>query len=136
MIDRLPISPRLKVVSACFGPISTKTVLRSKRVREKVNALGKSTFRRIASNPTPLNFMEASRAFAVALGLMDRRTTELMDLMKDAGAIGATQNMVGQAVHAIAEEDVAHRIVTLAKKRFPGLAAFSCDIDFAGARLM
>ena len=136
VIDRLPVSPRLKVVSACFGPISTKAVLRSKRVRERVNALGRSAFRSIASNPTPRNFMEASKTFAIALGLMDRRTARLLDLMNDAGAIGATQNMVGQAVHAIAEEDIAHRIVMLAKKEFPRVTAFSCDIDFAGARLL
>jgi len=136
VIDRLPVSPRLKVVSACFGPISTKAVLRSKRVRERVNALGRSAFRSITSNPTPRNFMEASKTFAIALGLMDRRTARLLDLMSDAGAIGATQNMVGQAVHAIAEEDIAHRIVTLAKKEFPRVRAFSCDIDFAGARLL
>jgi hypothetical protein len=67
---------------------------------------------------------------------MDRRTARLLDLMNDAGAIGATQNMLGQAVHAIAEEDIARRIVTLAKKEFPRVTAFSCDIDFAGARLL
>jgi len=136
VIDRLPVSPRLKVVSACFGSISTKALLRSKRARERVNALGKSALRRITRNPTPRNFMEASEEFAVALGLMDRRTAQLLGLMKDAGAIGAAQNMVGQAVHAIAEEDVAQHIVNLVKERFSGLATFSCDIDFAGARLI
>jgi pantoate kinase len=136
VIDRLPVSQRLKVVSACFGPISTKKALRSKDLRRKVNALGRETFRSIVTDLRPENFMRASKKFAYGLGLMSPQTAQLIELMETAGAIGATQNMLGQAVHAIADEDVARRILLAVKRRFPKAQAFLSSLDFAGARLL
>jgi len=136
VIDRLPVSQRLKVVSACLGPISTREALRSRGLRRKVNALGKATFQCIARDLRPSNFMRASKKFAYGLGLMSPQTAQLIELMETAGAIGATQNMLGQAVHAIADEDVARRILLAVKRRFPKAQAFQSSLDFAGARLL
>jgi pantoate kinase len=136
VIDRLPTSQRLKVVSACFGPISTKKALGSIALRRKVNALGKATFRSIARDLRPQNFMRASKRFALGLGLMSPHTAQLIAVMEAAGAIGATQNMLGQAVHAIADEDVARGILLAVKRRFPKAQMFQCSLDFAGARLL
>lgn len=136
VIDRLPVSPRLKVVSACFGPISTKAALRSKSLRKKVNTLGSSTLRSIVRDPRPRNFMRASRAFAHGLGLMSRQTAQLIELMESSGAIGATQNMLGQAAHAIAEHETADSILRTVRRRFPQAQAFTCDLDFTGARIL
>jgi pantoate kinase len=136
VIDRLPVSQRLKVISACLGPISTKKALRSKDLRRKVNALGRETFRSIVTDLRPENFMRASKKFAYGLGLMSPQTAQLIELMETAGAIGATQNMLGQAVHAIADEDVARRILLAVKRRFPKAQAFLSSLDFAGARLL
>lgn len=136
VIDRLPVSPKLKVVSACIGPIFTKTVLRSRHLRERVNELGRATFRSITADLRPRNFMNASRNFAYALGLMTAETAELIELMENAGAIAATQNMLGQAVHAIADEGMVDRILRSVKRRFAKVHAFSCDLDFEGARIL
>jgi len=136
VIDRLPASPRLKVISACIGPISTKEVLRSKDLRKRVNVLGKETFRSIMSDLRPHNFMRASKKFAYGLGLMSPQTARIIEVMEAAGAIGATQNMLGQAVHAIANEDVARSVLAAVKRRFPSVQAFSSSLDFAGARLL
>jgi pantoate kinase len=136
VIDRLPVSQRLRVISACLGPISTKKALRSKDLRRKVNALGREAFRSIVTDLRPDNFMRASKKFAYGLGLMSPQTAQLIELMETAGAIGATQNMLGQAVHAIADEDVARRILLAVKSRFPKAQAFLSSLDFAGARLL
>jgi pantoate kinase len=136
VIDRLSVSPRLKVVSACFGPIPTKTILRSESLRRKVNELGSSTIRSILKDPRPRSFMKASKAFAYGLGLMTGQTAQLVELMEGSGAIGATQNMLGQAAHAVAEEDIADSVLAKVKKRFPKTLAFTCDLDFAGARIL
>jgi pantoate kinase len=136
VIDRVPASSRLKVVSAYIGPISTKRALRSKDLRRKVNALGREAFRSIVTDLRPRNFMRASKEFAHGLGLMSPQTGRLIEVMEAAGAIGATQNMVGQAVHAIADEDLARSVLVAVRRRFPRLQAFSCSLDFAGARLL
>jgi pantoate kinase len=136
VIDRLPASQRLKVISACFGPISTRKALGSRDLRRKVNALGREAFRSIVADLRPGNFMRASKRFAYGLGLMSSETAQLIELMEAAGAIGASQNMLGQAVHAIADEDMARGILTTVKRRFPKAQAFMCSLDFAGARLL
>jgi pantoate kinase len=136
VIDRLPVSQGLKVVSACIGPISTKEALRSNDLRRKVNALGSEAFRSIVKDLRPDNFMRASKEFAYGLGLMSPQTAQLIEVMETAGAIGATQNMLGQATHAIAYEDVARDILQAVKRRFPKTQAFLCSLDFAGARLL
>jgi pantoate kinase len=80
--------------------------------------------------------MRASKRFAYGLGLMSPQTAQLIEVMETAGAIGATQNMLGQAAHAIADEDMAKEILTAVKRRFPGAQAFLSSLDFAGARLL
>ena len=67
---------------------------------------------------------------------MSPKTAQLIELMDAAGAIGATQNMLGQAVHAIADEDMARGILMAVKRHFPKAQAFMCSLDFAGARLL
>jgi pantoate kinase len=136
VIDRIPVSRNLRVISACFGPISTKKVLRSKRIRNRVNALASETFRSLDRDFRPRNFMSVSLEFAHGLGLMSPETARLVELMNDSGAIGATQNMVGQAVHAIAEKDRAQRILRAVTRAFPRIWAGCCELDFAGARVL
>jgi len=136
LIDRVPTSPRLNVVSACIGPISTKKALRSKDLRRRVNALGQEAFRSIVRDLRPHNFMRASKEFAYGLGLMSPQTLRLIEVMEAAGAIGATQNMLGQAVHAIADEDAARTVLAAVRRRFPSVQSFSCSLDFVGARLL
>jgi pantoate kinase len=136
VIDRIPASPGLKVVSACIGPISTKKALRSKDLRRRVNILGREAFRSIVKDLRPSNFMKASKEFAYGLGLMSAQTARLIEVMETAGAIGATQNMLGQAVHAIADEGLERSVLSAVKRRFPKVQVFSCSLDFAGARLL
>ena len=84
----------------------------------------------------PFNFMSVSKEFAYELGLMSPQTARLIDAMEDAGAIGATQNMLGQAVHAIVTEDSANKVLAAVKRRFPSVLAFVASFDLAGARLL
>jgi pantoate kinase len=136
IIDRLSISPDLRVVSACIGPIPTKEVLRSSDLRRKVNMLGKDALLSVLKDFKPFNFMRISKGFAVELGLMSSQTARLIETMEDAGVIGATQNMLGQAVHAVVAEDSANRVLRAVRKRFPEVMAFSSSFDFSGARLL
>ena len=67
---------------------------------------------------------------------MSPQTAKLIEVMEDAGATGATQNMLGQAIHAIAFEDLAGVVLAAVKIRFPRVQAFSSSFSFAGARLL
>jgi len=80
--------------------------------------------------------MKTSKEFAYGLGLMSPQTARLIEVMETAGAIGATQNMLGQAVHAIADEGLERSVLAAVKRRVPKVQVFSCSLDFAGARLL
>lgn len=136
VVDRLIVPRDLRIITACFGPISTKTVLRSKKTRAKINELASEAFRSIDASPAPAHFMKASLKFAQGLDMMSKNTRRLIGLMNDSGAIGATQNMVGQATHAVAEKDLVEGVMAAVRKEFPRIWARCCDFDFTGARLL
>jgi len=113
-IDRIPLKPNHRIVSGCFGPIATKTVLASQNLRRRVNRFGRRTLDEILEETSIQNFMTSCKRFAVDVGLMSSRVRKLIDAMERAGAIGATQNMVGEAAHSVVEEDRVKKVVEAA----------------------
>ena len=67
---------------------------------------------------------------------MTERTRQLVHLADMAGAIGAAQNMVGEAVHALARAEKAENIVEAFKHVLPNEKILVTKIDFQGARLV
>jgi hypothetical protein len=55
--------------------------------------------------------------------------------MISAGAMGAAQNMIGKAVHGVAEDKKALRVLRLVKRRFPAATVFVSRLDERGVRL-
>jgi hypothetical protein len=56
--------------------------------------------------------------------------------MLSSGAIGAAQNMIGEAVHGAANDRKARRIVSAVKKAFPAAKVFAVPVDNQGVRLL
>jgi len=136
LIDRIPLKPNYKIVSGCFGPIATKTVLASPRVRRRVNRFGRRTLNEILEETSIQNFMASCKRFAADVGLMSSRVRRLIDAMEKAGAIGATQNMVGEAAHALVEEDRVEKVVEAAGRLMSSEKIYIAKIDLTGARLI
>jgi hypothetical protein len=57
-------------------------------------------------------------------------------LAEKAGAVGAAQNMVGEAVHALALAENAGNIAEAFKQVLPNEKILTAKIDFQGARLI
>jgi len=136
LIDRIPLKPNYRIVSGCFGPITKKTVLASPRVRRRVNRFGRRTLNQILEDTGIENFMASCKKFATEVGLMSSRVRRLIDAMERAGAIGATQNMIGEAAHALVEEERAERVVEAAGRLMSREKIYVAKIDLAGARLI
>ena len=136
LIDRIPLKPNYRIVSGCFGPITTKTVLASPRVRRRVNQFGRRTLNQILEDTSIENFMASCKKFAAEVGLMSSRVRRLIDAMEKAGAIGATQNMVGEAAHALVEEERMKNVVGAAGRLMSSEKIYTAKIDLAGARLI
>jgi pantoate kinase len=135
-IDRIPISPDCAIVAGVYGYTPTKEVLSSPEKRCQVNEWGRKTLEAILSNPSLENFMTCCLNFACKTGFMTERLMELVRLAEKAGAIGAAQNMVGEAVHALTTLEDAERVVQAFKRVLPDEKILVAKIDLQGARLV
>ena len=80
--------------------------------------------------------MESCLDFAHKAGFMTPRVRQLVKLAKKAGAVGAAQNMIGEAVHALAPEENVEDIIEAFKQVLPNEKILTAKIDFQGARLV
>ena len=135
-IDRLLIPSGYVIVAGVFGPTPTKNVLSSVDNRRIVNKWGKVTLEKILSEPSLENFLTYCLEFAEKTRFMTPRLRCLAKLGIDAGAIGVAQNMVGEAVHAVATPEKATRVAEAFKRVLPRKNVLVAGIDFQGARLI
>jgi len=101
-ILRVPVTPGLRVVTAYLS-VRKRHLLSSTRMRNKVNRLGAAALVR-ASDLKLKSLLAAGHDFAEGLGLMTRAVKTLVAVSLDEGALGASQNMVGNAMHAVVRD--------------------------------
>jgi len=101
---QIPVPSRFRLVTAALAPIPRGNLLSSPRRRNRVNHLGDAALER-ASDGKFSSLLAAGREFALGLGLTSLALQRLIDLALEKGAIGASQNMVGNAMHAVVHAD-------------------------------
>ena len=136
IIDRLPLTDEYVIVAGVFGATPTKQVLSSAEKRREVNRYGRRTLEAILAEPSVENFMACCLDFAQKAGFMTGRVRRLAELAEKAGAVGVTQNMVGEAVHALVVEENARELTEAFKLMLPNEKIIVAKIDFQGARLV
>ena len=136
IIDRIPITTDYAVVAGVFGPILTREVLSSKEKRLAVNKWGRKTLEKILSEPSLENFLACCWEFAQKTGFATERVRTLVKLAEKAGAVGAAQNMVGEAVHALTTLENAENVAQAFKQVLPENKILVASVDVQGARLM
>ncbi|MEM2098565.1 MAG: hypothetical protein QXU99_02295 [Candidatus Bathyarchaeia archaeon] len=135
-IDHIPLTAEYAVVVGFIGAIPTKQVLNSVEKKKEVNRYGKKTLDAILTEPTLENFLAHCWDFAEKTGFATARTRQLVHLAKKSAAIGAAQNMVGEAIHAVAYEEKAQQVVEAFKQLLPEKNIIMAKIDQQGARLL
>ncbi|MCW4005865.1 MAG: hypothetical protein NWF04_04620 [Candidatus Bathyarchaeota archaeon] len=136
VIDRLPLTPDYTIVAGIFEPTLTKDVLSSPEKRGRVNSFGKQTLDAILRKPSLENFLACCWQFAQDAGFATSRVKSLVEAANQAGAVGATQNMVGEAVHAVARDEDAGSVAAAFEAVLPKEKIVVSKIDFLGARLV
>jgi pantoate kinase len=136
IIDRIPLTPDYVVVAGVFGPTPTKRVLMSPQKRQQVNLCGRRTLDAILVKPSLENFLSCCWQFAQDSGFATPRVKQLVDLAVKAGAVGAAQNMVGEAVHAVACEADAQNVAEAFKQALSPDRVLVSKLDFQGAQLV
>jgi pantoate kinase len=82
------------------------------------------------------NFLDCCWDFSENTGLATNNTRKLVKLAKKAGAVGAAQNMIGQAVHAVVLRESVGAVAEAFKQVLPSEKVIVSEIDFQGARLV
>ncbi|MGD6806987.1 MAG: pantoate kinase [Candidatus Bathyarchaeia archaeon] len=135
--DRIPIPPDYVVVAGFYRSlIPKKSVLSSPEKKAEINRYGRKTLEAILAEPSLENFLEQCWAFSQKAGFANENITALVDAGKRAGAVGAAQNMIGEAVHAVVHEENALSVAEAFKKTLPQNQVLISKIDFQGARLI
>ncbi len=136
-IDRIPITPNYAIVVGYYPQkIPKKSVLTSPEKKREINLYGKKTLEAILEEPSLENFLECCWAFAQKAGFANEGICRLVAAAKKAGAVGAAQNMIGEAVHAVVDEENAEAVAEAFKETLPPNQVFISRIDFQGARLV
>jgi pantoate kinase len=135
-IDRIPLAPDYMVVAGFFQSNMPKTVLTDPERRQIINRHGKKTLEAIIAEPTLENFLERCWEFSKNAGFATERVRQLVSLANKVGAVGAAQNMIGEAVHAVVRAENASKLAEAFKSVLPSENVILSGIDFQGARLI
>ncbi len=136
VVDRIPLPPNYRIVLGWFGPIAKSAVLSDQNLQARINRYGRSALEHILKEPTPENFMITCRTFAENVGFMTERLKHLLSVMERSGAIGATQNMLGEAGHALVEEAKVESVCRAARSILPKKQILTSTVESGIARLI
>jgi len=135
-VDCIPIEPDYHIVAGVFQPRLTSEFLQSIKKRAIINEMGQKTLERILAEPSLENFLHSCRKFAQKTGLATKRVIKLMDAAEKAGAVGAAQNMLGEAVHALVKRDKVKNVVEAFERVLPPDKIVVAEVSLQGAQLV
>ena len=135
-VDRLRFPADHCVVCAYLGAIETREALAKRATNGKDVAAARRVMSAIQASPTLTTFLTECRKFGAQAGFETPEITRLISTMEAAGAVGAAQNMIGEAVHGVAATSEAPTIVKAVKRAFPAAIVFSSPIDNQGVRIL
>jgi pantoate kinase len=135
-LDRIPLKSDYVIVAGYYQEKISKTLLASPEKKRLINSYGKKALDAILAEPSLENFMECCWDFAQKANFASQNICKLVAAAKHAGAVGATQNMIGEAVHALVLEENAELVAEAFKQTLPPQQVILSKIDFQGARLI
>ena len=135
-VDRLLFPKDHSIICVYFAPILTSDALRRRSVADRVNPAGREALAAIQERPDLSFFLSAARRFSQAAGFQTADTRKAIDVLLANGAVGAAQNMVGEAVHGVIETSRSSRMRKVIKSRFRSATIFVTNLDDAGLHLV
>jgi pantoate kinase len=130
VIENIVIPRGLRIVTASLAPYEKSIILSESTAKSRVNALGEDALIR-ASDMSMESLVRAGEVFTEGLAVATPEVMHLAKVAKEHGAMGASQNMVGQAVHALVfDEDVRSVSAALSED---GLSPIVAVYDFGSS---
>jgi pantoate kinase len=105
-VRKLTLPSSLRIVSATFGPISTRRVLADHYLKKTINNCGRALIERFLQDVSYSNFMSMSRKFSNCVGLMSSRLRRAMNTL-DSSGFSCSMMMLGESLFCLLpREDV------------------------------
>jgi pantoate kinase len=95
------VSSAIRIVTASLAPLKLGGVLSSPGKAAAVNKFGDEALRRVLADPTLDRMAREGEVFTRRIGIETSGVASLIRTAKRSGAVYASQNMVGEAMHAI-----------------------------------
>jgi pantoate kinase len=133
---QISVPDNVRIVCGTLGPLSTKELLKNKKLLERSKKYGKISLKKLLSSPDIKNFVDVSSGFAESMGLLDDDMRALIDAATSAGAIGASMMMLGRAVFAPVEKENVAAVKKAFLKRLDPSSVLVVGIDKVGAKLI
>jgi pantoate kinase len=134
--QRISVQNDIRIVCGTLGPLSTKELLRDKKILERSKKYGRIALKKLLSYPEIKNFVNVSSEFAESMGLLDDDMRALMEVATSAGAMGASMVMLGKAVFAPVEKENVAAVKKAFLKRLDPNFVLVVGIDEVGAKLI
>lgn len=134
-VRRVKVPRGVRIVAASLAPVAKGPILSSVVMTKKINKLGNMALQ-MAEDRTLESLTKAGEMFSEGLGIATPRVRRLARVAKLAGALGASQNMVGEAVHAVVWERDAERVAAAMKKAVPMAAVDIYSLSSGPAALL
>jgi pantoate kinase len=124
------------LICATYGPIEKSTILHEEEKRRKVNEFGHEVLNQVQRDRTPDSLLYHSRVFAEKTGIASLKLLKLADTAKKLGAIGATQNMIGNAVHCLVKKSARRKFLALFAEIVPRNHIFESNLAQSGPKII
>jgi pantoate kinase len=136
MVDQLLFPSDYVVVCAYLGSIPKREALSEMNLAPRVNPAGGAVLEAVRKRPNLQTFLRECRTFDSTIGFETPGVSQLIETMVSAGAVGAVQNMLGEAVHGVIAKTRAERAVKKIQAAFPTAKVFASELDNLGVRLV
>jgi pantoate kinase len=135
-VDRLLFPENCVVICAYLGPILTREALARSDLAGMVNPAARRAMDEIRRRPELRSFLIEARRFGETVGFESPNVSRLIESMISSGAVGAAQNMVGEAVHGVIPKNKAGQALARLQRTFPSATVFVRRLDTRGVRLV
>ena len=136
LVDKLFFPKDHSIICAYLGPTPTREALAKLGNASQVNEPARQALEAIRRTPDLTTFLREARSFGAKSGFESPKVSRIISLMMSTGAIGAAQNMIGEAVHAVAADSKVMRVVAAVRGEFPAAKVFATRLDDRGVRLV
>ncbi len=134
IIDKIFLPEDYTIISASFGPISTKSILSREDIFDDINLYGGKCLRKLLKSPSIINFLRLSRDFAERLDFITPRVSEVLAKLDEIN-VNSSMCMIGETVFTIVEKNLESQVVNVLENFFERKNIILTSVNNTGLRV-